>query len=214
VRGPILVFGAEGQIGREVLSLAKVRGIEAAGCSRADADITSPAAVAAAIAKVKPCIVVNAAAYTSVDKAESEKESAYLTNSLGAGLVARAAADKSLPVIHISTDYVFDGTKRGAYVETDPIAPLGVYGTTKAQGEARVREQNPHHFILRTAWVYGRFGANFLKTILRLAAEREELRVVADQYGCPTAAQDVAEAVIAMCTSLASAHAGDGRIAP
>jgi dTDP-4-dehydrorhamnose reductase len=198
VRGPILVFGAEGQIGREVLSLAKVRGIEAAGCSRADADITSPAAVAAAIAKVKPCIVVNAAAYTSVDKAESEKESAYLTNALGAGLVARAAADKSLPVIHISTDYVFDGTKRGVYVETDPIAPLGVYGTTKAQGEARVREQNPRHFILRTAWVYGRFGANFLKTILRLAAEREELRVVADQYGCPTAAQDVAEAVIAM----------------
>ena len=103
-----------------------------------------------------------------------------------------------MPVIHISTDYVFDGTKIGAYVETDPIAPLGVYGKTKAEGEARVREKNPRHFILRTAWVYGRFGANFLKTILRLSREREELHIVADQYGCPTATQDLAEAIFAI----------------
>jgi len=117
---------------------------------------------------------------------------------VGAELVARAAAAQRLPVIHISTDYVFDGTKIGAYVETDPIAPLGAYGRTKAEGEARVREKNPRHFILRTAWVYGRFGANFLKTILCLSREREELRIVADQYGCPTATQDLAEAIFAI----------------
>jgi dTDP-4-dehydrorhamnose reductase len=198
MRGPILVLGADGQIGREVLALAKGQGVEAAGCNRAQADITSLPMVAAALARIKPSIVVNAAAYTAVDKAETDKERAYLANAVGAGFVARAAADQSVPVIHISTDYVFDGTKRGAYVETDPIAPLGVYGMTKAEGEAQVREHNSQHFILRTAWVYGRFGTNFLKTVLRLATEREELRVVADQYGCPTAAQDVAEAVFAI----------------
>jgi dTDP-4-dehydrorhamnose reductase len=196
--GPILVFGSEGQLGREVMELAKARDIEVAGCNRAQADITDFSAIEAAISSVKPRIVLNAAAYTGVDKAESEREAAYAANVVGAKLVARAAAAQRLPLIHISTDYVFDGTKTGAYVETDPIAPLGVYGTTKAEGESCVREENPHHFILRTAWVYGRFGANFLKTILRLSSEREELRIVADQYGCPTATQDLAEAIFAV----------------
>lgn len=196
--GPILVFGAGGQIGREILARAKLRGTEAAGCNRAQADITSPCAVAAAIAKARPRIIVNAAAYTAVDSAEDNKESAYLANAVGAGVVARAAAEQGLPVIQISSDYVFDGTKTGAYAENDPIAPLGVYGSTKADGEERVRGSNPRHCILRTAWVYGRFGANFLKTVLRLSSEREELRIVADQYGCPTAAQDIAEAIFAI----------------
>jgi dTDP-4-dehydrorhamnose reductase len=196
--GPILVFGAEGQLGREVMALAKVRDIEVVGCNREQADITDFSAVEAAIFSVKPRIVLNAAAYTAVDRAETEQGAAYAANVVGAELVARAAAAKRLPVIHISTDYVFDGTKMGAYVEADPIAPLGVYGATKAEGEARVREQNPRHFILRTAWVYGRYGANFLKTILRLSREREELRIVADQYGCPTATQDLAEAIFAI----------------
>lgn len=196
--GPILVFGAEGQLGREVMALAKARGIEVVGCNRVQADITDLSAVEAAIFSVRPRIVLNAAAYTAVDKAESEREAAYAANVVGAELVARAAAAQRLPIIHISTDYVFDGTKIGAYVETDPIAPLGVYGMTKAEGEARVREKNSRHFILRTAWVYGRFGANFLKTILRLSREREELRIVADQYGCPTATQDLAEAIFAI----------------
>ena len=132
--------------------------------------------------------------------------------SMGAELVARAAAAQHLPVIHISTDYVFDGTKIGAYVETDPIAPLGVYGRTKAEGEARVREENPRHFILRTAWVYGRFGANFLKTILRLSRERGELRIVADQYGCPTATQDLAEAIFAIDRAWVAALGPQGPI--
>jgi dTDP-4-dehydrorhamnose reductase len=198
VSGPILVYGAEGQVGREVMALAKAWGIEVAGCNRAQADITNFSAVEAAISSAEPRIVLNAAAYTAVDRAETEKETAYAANVVGGELVARAAAARCLPIIHISTDYVFDGTKIGAYVETDPIAPLGVYGTTKAEGEARVREKNPRHFILRTAWVYGQFGTNFLKTILRLSREREELRIVADQYGCPTATQDLAEAIFAI----------------
>jgi dTDP-4-dehydrorhamnose reductase len=198
VSGPILVFGAEGQVGREVMALAKAWGIEVAGCNRAQADITNFSAVEAAISSAEPRIVLNAAAYTAVDRAETEKETAYAANVVGGELVARAAAARCLPIIHISTDYVFDGTKIGAYVETDPIAPLGVYGTTKAEGEARVREKNPRHFILRTAWVYGQFGTNFLKTILRLSREREELRIVADQCGCPTATQDLAEAIFAI----------------
>lgn len=202
MNGPILVFGAEGQLGREVKALAKTRGIEVVGCNRAQADITDFSAVEAAIFSVKPRIVLNAAAYTAVDKAETEKEAAYAANVVGPGLVARAAAAQHSPVIHISTDYVFDGAKTGAYVETDPIAPLGVYGMTKAEGEARVREENSRHFILRTAWVYGRFGANFLKTILRLSREREELRIVVDQYGCPTATQDLAEAIFAIDRAL------------
>jgi dTDP-4-dehydrorhamnose reductase len=203
MNAPILVFGAAGQLGREVMALAKVRDIEAAGCNRTRADVTDFASVKAAILAVKPRLVLNAAAYTAVDRAEAEPEAAYAVNTMGAETVARAAALQQVPVIQISTDYVFDGTKIGAYVETDPLAPLGVYGKTKAAGEAMVRHANPRHFILRTAWVYGRFGANFLKTVLRLSREREELRIVADQHGCPTATQDLAEAVFAIDRALA-----------
>jgi dTDP-4-dehydrorhamnose reductase len=203
MNGPILVFGAAGQLGNEVMALARARDIETAGCNRARADVTDFASVNAAILAVKPRLVLNAAAYTAVDRAETEPEAAYAANAAGAATIARAAALRQVPVIQISTDYVFDGTKRGAYVETDPIAPLGVYGTTKAAGEAMVRQANPRHFILRTAWVYGRFGANFLKTILRLSRTREELRIVADQHGCPTATQDLAEAVFAIDRALA-----------
>jgi dTDP-4-dehydrorhamnose reductase len=203
MNGPILVFGAAGQLGNEVMALARARDIEAAGCDRARADVTDFASVKAAILAVKPRLVLNAAAYTAVDRAETEPEAAYAANAAGAATIARAAALQQVPVIQISTDYVFDGTKRGAYLETDPVAPLGVYGTTKAAGEAMVRQANPCHFILRTAWVYGRFGANFLKMILRLSRTREELRIVADQHGCPTATQDLAEAVFAIDRALA-----------
>jgi dTDP-4-dehydrorhamnose reductase len=210
MNGPILVFGAAGQLGNEVMALARARDIEAAGCSRARADVTDFASVNAAILAVKPRLVLNAAAYTAVDRAESEPEAAYAANAVGAATVARAAALQQVPVIQISTDYVFDGTKTGAYVETDPIAPLGVYGRTKAAGEAMVGHANPRHFILRTAWVYGRYGANFLKTILRLSRERAELRIVADQHGCPTATQDLAEAVFAIDRALARGIATPG----
>ena len=203
MNGPILVFGAAGQLGHEVMVLAKARDIDATGCNRARADVTDFASVKAVILAVKPRLVLNAAAYTAVDRAETEPEAAYAANAAGAETIARAAALQQVPVIQISTDYVFDGTKRGAYVETDAIAPLGVYGQTKAAGEAMVRLANPRHFILRTAWVYGRFGANFLKTVLRLSRERAELRIVADQHGCPTATQDLAEAVFAIDRALA-----------
>lgn len=198
MNGPILIFGAGGQLGREMLALAEARGIEAKGLTRAEADITDQAAVERAVKESNPRLVLNAAAYTAVDKAESEIEAARAGNVTGAGIIAGATAGAGVPVIHISTDYVFDGSKTGAYVETDPLSPLGAYGTTKAEGEAAVRAANPRHIILRTSWVYGSYGANFLKTMLRLARERDALRVVADQRGCPTSTRDIAEAVLAV----------------
>ncbi|MCI0599468.1 MAG: dTDP-4-dehydrorhamnose reductase [Beijerinckiaceae bacterium] len=204
MNGPVLIFGAAGQLGRETLALANSRGIEAIGYDRNKVDITDFDSLESAILALKPRLVVNAAAYTAVDRAEFEPEAAYAANVIGAEAVARAAALRQVPVIQLSTDYVFDGTKTGAYVETDPLAPLGVYGATKAEAEARVRETNSRHFILRTSWVYGRFGSNFLKTILRLSRETDELRIVADQRGCPTATADLAEAILAVDHALAS----------
>lgn len=201
---PILVLGARGQVGSELLALAAVRGIDILGLTHTDAEITDLAAVEAAVRTAAPRIVVNAAAYTAVDRAESDEERAFAANGLGAENVARAADAAGCPVIHLSTDYVFDGTKVGAYVETDTPAPLGVYGRSKAEGETKVRETNPQHFVLRTSWVYGRFGGNFVKTMLRLARERDELRVVADQRGCPTSTRDIAEAILAIDQAVAS----------
>ncbi len=200
--GPILVFGAGGQLGLEMLALAEARGIESKGLTRTQADITDARAVKRAIGETKPRLILNAAAYTAVDRAESEPEPARKSNVEGAENVSHAAAAAGIPIVHISTDYVFDGSKTGAYVETDPISPLGVYGRTKAEGEAAVRAANPHHVILRTAWVFGPYGANFLKTILRLARERDVLRVVADQHGCPTSTLDIAEAVLVVDRAL------------
>ena len=200
---PLLVFGAAGQVGRELVALAAARGVPVVGITRADADIAEADAVAALIARYRPRMVINAAAYTAVDKAESEPAAAARGNVEGPRVLAEAAAAAGVPILHLSTDYVFDGSKPGAYTEDDPIAPLGVYGRTKAEGEAAVRGANPRHVILRTAWVYGTYGGNFLKTMMRLAAERERLRVVADQHGCPTATTDIAEAILAVDAALA-----------
>jgi dTDP-4-dehydrorhamnose reductase len=208
--GPLLVFGASGQLGQEMLLLARTRGIEAKGLTRADADILDSDAVERAICDIKPRLVLNAAAYTAVDKAESEPDAAQASNVRGAGNVARAAAAANIPIVHISTDYVFDGGKTSAYVETDPLSPLGVYGRTKAEGEAAVRAGNPQHIILRTAWVFGQFGANFLKTMLRLARERDALRVVADQHGCPTSTLDIAEAILSVDQALSGSRTAWG----
>ncbi len=200
--GPILVFGAEGQTGRELIALASRRRIAAVGLSRLDADITQAEAVRAAIERHRPGLVVNAAGYTAVDRAESEPELARAANVEGAAIVAASSARAGLPLVHLSTDYVFDGKKSGAYVENDPIAPLSVYGRTKAEGEAAVRGAQPHHVILRTSWIYGIHGKNFLKTVLRLANERDELTMVADQFGCPTATADIAEAILQLAPHL------------
>ena len=193
----LLVFGAGGQLGQELTALGARRGIALVGLRREEADIADSRAVAAALDREIPGVVVNAGAYTKVDKAEAEREEAYRANAVGPEVLAEACRARGLPLIHLSTDYVFDGTKDGAYRESDPAAPLGVYGASKAAGEGAVRERLREHVILRTAWVYGAYGANFLKTVLRLARERDELRIVADQHGNPTATADLAAAVVA-----------------
>ncbi len=198
----ILVFGKNGQLGQELTRCAADRGVALIALSRSDADVADPAQVEAAIARHSPDIVVNAAAYTNVDQAEDEYELALRANGHGPAILAAACRDANLPLIHISTDYVFDGTKRGPYTETDPIAPIGAYGRTKAKGEAAIRDTWFKHVIIRTAWVYGEFGRNFLKTILRLARERDELRIVADQHGCPTSTGTIASAILSIAPRL------------
>jgi dTDP-4-dehydrorhamnose reductase len=194
----ILIFGASGQLGQEILFQAAARQIESFGATRAQADLSDSVAVSALITAVRPRLIVNCAAYTAVDRAESDPVSAWEVNVIGAANVARAATAAEVPLVHLSTDYVFDGTKSGGYVEDDVVAPINVYGRTKAEGEVQVRAIAPRHIILRTAWLYGRFGNNFLNTMLRIAGEQTQLRVVVDQKGCPTATQDLAEAIFAI----------------
>jgi dTDP-4-dehydrorhamnose reductase len=192
----ILVFGGNGQLGRELGRAAAARGIALRGLSHTDADIADAAAVAAAFARCKPDLVVNAAAYTKVDLAETDVEAARKANEVGPAVLAGACASAGIPMLHVSTDYVFDGSKEGAYLESDPVCPISVYGRTKVAGEEAVRRTLRRHVILRTAWLYSEFGPNFLKTILHLAATRDELRIVADQYGSPTCARQIAEAIL------------------
>jgi len=192
----ILVFGGNGQLGQELMRAAASRAISMRTLSRADADVTDSAAVKAALSQCKPDLVVNAAAYTKVDLAETNVEDARRDNEVGPAILAGACAVAGVPVVHVSTDYVFDGTTAGAYLESDPICPINVYGRTKAAGEDAVRHMLKRHVIVRTAWLYSEFGHNFLKTILRLAATRDELRIVADQHGSPTSAREVAEAIL------------------
>jgi dTDP-4-dehydrorhamnose reductase len=205
----ILVFGSGGQLGQELVGLAQASGVLLAGLTRAQADISDPAQVERALAEIRPSIVLNASAYTKVDRAEAEEEEAFHANAMGPEILARACAAANLPLIHVSTDYVFDGTQSGAYRESDPVAPLGVYGRSKLAGEEAIRRHLPQHVIVRTSWVYGIHGANILKTILRLAGERDELRIVGDQSGCPTSTVDLAQALLAVAQAL-----GEGRAVP
>jgi len=198
----ILLTGANGQVGWELARLGVQRGFELLTSDLPELGISDGDAVKKAIHGIAPFLMVNAAAYTAVDRAESEPDLAVAVNRDGPGNLASACAEAGIPLIHISTDYVFDGGKTGPYVETDPVSPLGVYGRTKAAGEVEVRARLPEHIILRTAWLYGGHGQNFVKTILRLASQRETLRVVADQYGCPTYAADLAEAVLDIAAHL------------
>ena len=195
----ILVFGL-GQLGQNLVRASAAQQVPLTALDRAQADISDPAAVSAAIARHRPALVVNAAAYTKVDLAESESEAAFRVNAGGAAIIGAACA--GIPLIHISTDYVFDGAKSGPYLEDDPVAPVNVYGQSKAAGEQAVRETTPRHVIIRSSWIFGEFGQNFLKTMLRLAATRDELRVVADQHGSPTSTRDLAAAILTIAPRL------------
>jgi dTDP-4-dehydrorhamnose reductase len=192
----LVLFGACGQLGRELCARAGRPGIQLAAFGHAEADITDPDRIAAVLERHEPDVVINAAAYTAVDKAESEPDLAFAVNARAPGLLGKACEAAGVALLHISTDYVFDGSKIGGYVEDDPVAPLGVYGRSKAAGEAAVRNGTHRHVIVRTSWVYGWHGRNFLKTMLRLAGTHDTLRVVADQRGCPTAAADLATALL------------------
>lgn len=204
------MFGSVGQLGQELLARAASDNIAVVGHTRAETDITDAQAVAAALARHRPRLVVNAAAYTAVDRAEREPDAAVRVNRDGAAFVARTCRMQGVPLVHVSTDFVFDGDKTGPYFEDDAVAPLGVYGRTKAEGEAAVRAENDCHIILRTAWVFGAHGHNFLKTILRAAGERDHLRVVADQRGCPTATRDLAAAILSVARAVAAGRAAWG----
>jgi dTDP-4-dehydrorhamnose reductase len=200
----LLVLGAAGQIGHELCLRLWPADYQVAGFDRGEVDITRPESIAEAMRREGPGIVVNAAAYTAVDRAETEPELAWAINASGPGHLAAACKTAAIPLIHISTDYVFDGSKEGPYREDDPVNPLGIYGRSKEAGDRAVQEALTEHVILRTAWVYSAHGHNFVRTMLRLAAERPVLRVVADQIGSPTSAADVAAAIAAIVQRLAA----------
>jgi len=188
----VLVTGAKGQVGSELVKLAPA-GFTVIGLGSAQLDITDQNQVNAVVALHQPDLIINAAAYTSVDKAESDAGTAYAVNELAVAWLAQAAAQANIPLFHISTDYVFDGESTTPYKETDPVNPQSVYGASKLAGEQVLATTLNKHIILRTSWVFGVQGNNFVKTMLRLAKERDELSVVADQHGCPTSAISIAQ---------------------
>ncbi|NNM76903.1 dTDP-4-dehydrorhamnose reductase [Sphingomonas sp. ID1715] len=194
----LLVTGGTGQVGTELRLRAGRHGFEVVAPSRAELDLGSTCAIERFLDDHPWHAVINCAAYTAVDKAESEPDLAEAVNAVGPDIIARAAAKRAMRLLHVSTDYVFDGSKADPYVEDDPIAPLGAYGVSKEAGERAVRQGNADHVILRTAWVISPHGHNFVKTMLRLGRERPLLRVVDDQRGCPTSAGDIAETLLAL----------------
>lgn len=193
----VLITGAHGQVGHELMRLTPA-GFEALGMGSAELDIADAAQVADVVGRVQPHLIINAAAYTAVDKAESEQERAYAVNRDGVAHLAAAAQKLAIPLLHLSTDYVFAGNASAPYREQDATAPTGVYGASKLAGEQVLAATCSRHMILRTSWVFGAHGHNFVKTMLRLGRERDELSVVADQQGCPTSAASIARALWAL----------------
>lgn len=198
----VLVIGASGQVARALARRSRQLPFALVCRGRDSIDITEPASLGAAFRECAPAVVVNAAAYTAVDRAESDRAEVFAVNAEGPEHLARLCRNFGAPLVQLSTDYVFDGTARRPYRETDAIAPLGVYGASKAAGEEAVRILWPYHLILRTAWLYSNDGHNFPNTMLRLGGERSELGVVDDQTGSPTWAQDVADAVLRLVPQL------------
>ena len=207
----LVVTGREGQVVRSLVERAP-DGVEVMPLGRPELDLAGPAEpIIGAIEAAQPDVIVSAAAYTQVDKAETEPELAFAVNESGARATARAAHVLAVPLLHLSTDYVFDGTKSAPYVEEDPTGPTGVYGASKLAGEQAVLAEHPDSVVLRTAWVYSPFGSNFLKTMLRLADSRDEIGVVADQRGNPSSALDIADAIFTVARNLTS-RAGDASL--
>ena len=202
---PLLITGAYGQVGRELVAQA---GAQASGIDRDTLDLGKLDAVLDALRQLRPTIVINAAAYTAVDRAEQEVGEALAANRDGVANLATACGELRIPLLHLSTDYVFDGRKTTPYNEDDAPNPQGVYARSKWEGDQRLRELLDRHLILRVSWVFSAHGTNFVKTIVRLGAERPVLRIVADQHGGPTPAADIARALLA----LARRHETDGSL--
>ena len=202
----ILIVGSNGQLGWELVRQSRLRGLEVQALDYPGIDIGDADSAYACLAPLSVKILVNAAAYTAVDRAESEPDAAFAVNQVGPRNLAGFCREKQIPLIHLSTDYVFDGTKSNPYLEQDPLKPLGVYGRSKEAGEAEVRDLLVSHVIVRTAWLYGVHGQNFVKTMLKLAREQKTLRVVADQWGCPTYAANLAAAVLKVAGLYLASH--------
>lgn len=198
----IAVTGKQGQVVSSLVEVAPKVGVDVVPVGRPELDLFIPETVQPALARVRPDVIINAAAYTAVDQAEKEAEIATAINARGAAAVAQAARTLGVPLLHLSTDYVFDGSKPTPYVEEDPVAPANIYGASKLAGEQSVARTSPDHVIVRTAWVYSPYGKNFVRTMLALARSRPEISVVADQLGCPTYARDIAVALVAIARNL------------
>lgn len=192
----VLVTGASGMLGRDVVAEADAVHHEVVALSRDELDITDYDAVATRFEQELPAVVINCAAWTDVDGAEASEGEAHNVNADGAGNVAAAAAHVNAKIVQLSTDYVFDGSKRDPYVESDPVGPIGAYGRTKLAGEEQVALNNPRHLIVRTSWLFGLHGKNFVDTMLKLSEEQNEILVVADQFGCPTYSRELAAKII------------------
>ena len=208
----IVVTGKAGQVVTSLVECGSAAGHEVIALGRPELDLMAPSLIARALQAAAPEVIVSAAAYTAVDKAESESELALAANAFGACAVAEAAKALGVPLIHISTDYVFDGTMNRPYVESDPTGPTGAYGASKLAGEQAVlAAYGENSTVLRVAWVYSPFGGNFVKTMLRLASDREEVSVVADQIGNPTSALEIADAILSVAINLVSSSCSDLR---
>lgn len=195
----ILIAGNKGMLAGDIAETFRTSGHEVSGYDLPELDITDKYSAYEKVAAEKPDVVINCAAYTAVDKAESEPDKAFLVNATGAGNLAESAYKLRIPLIHFSTDYIFDGLKKEPYIESDAPNPLNVYGMSKLSGERAVSDANPLHIIVRASWLYGVSGKNFVKTIIRLANEKETLEVVDDQFGSPTWTGDLADTVLNIC---------------
>ena len=194
----ILVTGVKGQLGWEIRRQAPDHDCDCIGIDVEEADLTDPTQVDNALEAASPDLIINTAAYTRVDDAQTDTRAAFAVNREAAAHLATACADRDIPMVHVSTDFVFDGKKTDPYVETDPVAPINVYGQSKAAGEEVVRAALDRHLIVRTAWLYGVHGQNFVKSMLRLGRKNPTLRVVSDQIGCPTFAADLAHGLLSL----------------